>query len=376
MNIGVISYILNPKSGSRAPIDLAMSLKRQGHDVSFYAFSQNKDSQTLRRFRSKGIKTFVFEKSKIPFLNSFMDFFYFYRLVKKGDHQVINTHVPLPLFFSAWVTRVPVVLSYHGTQFNVLNERFLKENILINFLNQILNTVIYIKTLIPIKLASEVVAISRYTKNEVKVLFKRKVHHVHSGNAPQFFLNEVGKKKGSTDSYIKILSVSRITPYKQFEKIIDAFNKLTEKSKNLELTIVGSSPQPKYLDYLKSIKRPNVKILVGVSDKHLISLYKKCDIYTTADKYLFFGMPILEAASFGIPTVAFDYCAARELITHGETGYVARNSLEFEKYLRKMIEDSKLRAKMGRAAKSRSDEFSWEKTANGYEKVFRKVLNK
>lgn len=153
-------------------------------------------------------------------------------------------------------------------------------------------------------------------------------------------------------------------------------NKLSKDYKDIRLTIVGSAPQPVYLRYLKTLINPPSRILTNVSETQLISLYQESDIYATADKYLFFGMPVLEAAVFGKPTVAFNYGAANEMIQHGKTGFVANNQEEFEAYLKLLIENRRLRNTMGRAAKLWAHNFSWEKTAKEYIKVFENLLKK
>jgi len=371
MNIGVISYILNPKSGARAPIEIAYALAKR-NQVSFYAYRQNKDLQTIKTLKKRGIKVILFNKSKTPIVGGVLDFLTLFKLLKTYEHEILSTHTILPLLSAARASGAPVIATYYGTQFNILAERFLKKNFLLTLLDKILNLVILTKTFLMVWIANEIVGISKYTAIEAKRKYGRICKVIYLGNAPKHFAETPGPSKKRKAS---ILTVSRITPYKQFEKIVDVVNILSERYK-LSLTIVGSAPQAEYLKYLNKIKGKNTKILTNISDKKLMGLYKASDIYVTADKYLFFGMPILEAASFGKPAITLDYCAASELIKHGETGYVARSSKEFERYLGRLVGDRKLRTKIGKAAKIRAGKFGWEKTAREYEKLFRKVLKR
>ena len=367
MNIGIVAYILNPKSGARAPIEIAKGLSKR-NKVTFYALSWNKHPGTIKQFKKLGIKVELFDRSGIPILGNTVDFLNLRQLLRSSNHEVLSTHTTLSLLIASVLSGKPTINTYYGTQFNVLNERYLDKNIVIDFLNKLINAIIFVKGFLLVRLPNEVVGISAYTAREAKKLYGRDISYLYLGNAPKHFSKSKSKFKSK---FVNVLSASRITPYKRFEKIISVVKDINNSRVNLY--IVGSAPQSKYLNYLKSIKSKETKILTNVSDKKLVELYNKCNIYVTADRYLFFGMPILEAASFGKPAVAFDYCAASELIEHGKTGYVAKTDDEFEKYLEKLLDRPKLRAKMGRAAKVRAGKFGWYKTAKEYENFFGKL---
>ncbi|OGM26995.1 hypothetical protein A3D00_05725 [Candidatus Woesebacteria bacterium RIFCSPHIGHO2_02_FULL_38_9] len=370
MKIGVIGYVLNPRSGARAALDLAYSLRKIGHEVHFYSFSLMKDPNTLKKFENDGIKVHLIEKSKTLFVGFFSDFYNLSKLLRKTKPDIVNTHIPLSLFLAPWANGIPTALSYHGTQFNVLDERMIEKNIITKPVNFVINIVIYLKTLISVRLATVVIGISKYTQKEAKRLYKRiDARLIYSGNAPSEFTTQT-KVYRAKNKKIKILSVSRITPYKQFEKTINAVRDIP----NVNLTIAGSSPQSKYLKFLRSLKNQNTKILINIPDTVLAGLYKECDIYASCDKYLFFGMPILEAATFAKPSVSLNYAAASELISHGKTGYVAKNQKEFEKYIKALVDSPSLRDKMGREATNWAKNFTWDKTAKNYEKIFKKIL--
>ena len=87
-------------------------------------------------------------------------------------------------------------------------------------------------------------------------------------------------------------------------------------------------------------------------------------------------MPILEAASFKLPTVALNNAAAKEVIKNKKTGFVASNLDEFKKYLELLLKNQKLRNSMGTKAAIFAKEFTWQKTAKEYEKVFVSLIKK
>ncbi|WP_461209341.1 glycosyltransferase family 4 protein [Desulfocurvus sp. DL9XJH121] len=133
----------------------------------------------------------------------------------------------------------------------------------------------------------------------------------------------------------------------------------------------------------------------------------KADLYRAADVFLSpvdnpqetFGLTILEAGAAGLPVVASDYDGYRDLVAHGETGFLAptmgpadTRSLDrmapliydneyhlflaqqtavdvpsLARYLGRLLQDPELRRTMGRAARARVEErFTWEKVVDAY----------
>jgi glycosyltransferase involved in cell wall biosynthesis/uncharacterized membrane protein len=368
MKIAVVSYICNPKSGSRAPIELAKALSGD-NQVSFFALSENKDSPTVKNLKQLGVVVILIHKSKFPIFGNLIDSVSLFKRLEDSRFDVISAHTTVSLLLACRATNIPLISTYYGTQFNVLGERILKKTLLVDTVDALLNLLIFMKGLILTRLPDQVVAISKYTAEEVQRLYKRRVGFVYLGNAPSHFIKTRLEKEKKTKT-INLLSVSRITPYKQFEKIIEAFKLIAKDVKNVRLIIVGSSPQKNYLKYLKSLASDKVEILTELEDSELIQLYEDNDIYVSADKYLFFGMPVLEATSFAKPAVALNFAAASELIVHGKTGFLAKDEKELVFYLKKVIQNRQLRKRLGQAAKAFSKKFSWEKTASKYKKVY------
>ena len=172
---------------------------------------------------------------------------------------------------------------------------------------------------------------------------------------------------------LSLLAVSRITPYKGFHLIVEALKRVKTKKK-IHLNIVGSQIKQNYVDYLKKIGGKNIDIIIDPTDQKLANLYQNSDIYVTADRYLYFGLPIVEAAQFSKPTISFNFAAASELIEHGKTGFITETSEEFSRYIKILAQDYKLREQLGKQAKIRSQQFSWDACSKRWEDVLRKFV--
>lgn len=82
-----------------------------------------------------------------------------------------------------------------------------------------------------------------------------------------------------------------------------------------------------------------------------------------------FGLVLAEANAAGVPVIAMDRGSCREVIAHGETGYLVNDEQEAVKYLRQ------LPAIDGRRCRARVQQyFSVESMVESYEKAYRTVL--
>lgn len=109
------------------------------------------------------------------------------------------------------------------------------------------------------------------------------------------------------------------------------------------------------------LKGSPVRVLGWLNRREALSYLKGIDIYLQTS--LWEGMPIavLEAMACGKPVVATDVVGNRDVVLHGETGFIARDEDEMIFFLKRLLEDEELRVKMGRSGRRRVEkEFSVE----------------
>jgi len=149
------------------------------------------------------------------------------------------------------------------------------------------------------------IANSITTKNRIAKYYKKFSKVIHPMiNLKDFTLN----KDYNRDYY---LAVGRLTPYKKFSLIVDAFNENGKKIK-----IVGSGIE--YED-LKKKAKSNIEFLRFVPDEELKEIYKKAKalIFPQIED---FGITPLEAMASGTPVIAFNKGGALETVKENETG--------------------------------------------------------
>jgi glycosyltransferase involved in cell wall biosynthesis len=91
------------------------------------------------------------------------------------------------------------------------------------------------------------------------------------------------------------------------------------------------------------------------SAAELQQYYRAADIFVWPAINEAYGMVLLEAAQAGLPSVAGDSGGVGDIVSHGETGLLAKSgdAPEFAAALQILLDDAGLRAKMGDAAMQR-----------------------
>jgi glycosyltransferase involved in cell wall biosynthesis len=211
---------------------------------------------------------------------------------------------------------------------------------------------------------SDVVANSNEVKNRIKnnKLYKKKITVIHPGaNIPDKYIEY--------DVNIKriFLIPGRIMWQKRIEVVIEAFNNLKDKDKNIELVIMGTvdSKSEKYLATLKNkiLYNSNVKILANPDDDtyHNMFLKSYCIIFSAECED--WGIVPIEAMSLGKPVIALNQCGPKESIVHKKSGYLINDFTPnaFINGINYMCSLSiKEYNKMSRFSYEHSKKFSWD----------------
>lgn len=106
-----------------------------------------------------------------------------------------------------------------------------------------------------------------------------------------------------------ILSVATLNKRKNIQMLIDAYNQINTKNK---LVLVGASNNAKFNNTNNNI------IFTGyISDDELKILYKYSLLYVFPSIYEGFGIPIIDAQSFGVPVLCSNIPVFREIAGNG-----------------------------------------------------------
>ncbi len=164
-----------------------------------------------------------------------------------------------------------------------------------------------------------------------------------------------------------LVTVSRLVPHKQVEHALWVVQRLRPEFPGLRLRVVGSGwwAQP-LLELRQELGlTDSVDFLGHVDDVEKFEELSQAWVHVLPSLKEGWGLSIVEAASVGVPTVAYRSAGGvRESIVHGLTGVLAEDLDDFVEQVRRLLLDARLRADMGREARRRSDTFNWITTTD------------
>ncbi len=164
-----------------------------------------------------------------------------------------------------------------------------------------------------------------------------------------------------------VVSISRLVPRKGMDVLIEAAGRLAFSYPDLVLAIGGDGRELGQLRRLAQQSPATVRMLGAVSDEDRAALLGAADVFVMACRNRWlgleqegFGIVFLEAAAAGVPQIAGDSGGASEAVVDGVTGLVVGspgNAGAVAEALRSLLADPTRRRRMGRAARSRVQEF-------------------
>lgn len=225
--------------------------------------------------------------------------------------------------------------------------------------------------------AHAVLTVSEFSKKEIVEtlnLDADKIHVIHS-NVP--FHNKPSKDEilnFERDSKVEryILAVSSMDPRKNFERLVNAFQKIEDKS--VKLYIIGMS--------FKAFNTPNLQKLIGdniylpgyISDDALQNMYQNALLSVYPSLYEGFGLPPLESMTYGCPAINSDIPALRE-VSEDATLYVdPYDEEDITMKINQLLHDENLRKDLQLKGLEQIKKYSWEKSAKQVYDLAKKYL--
>lgn len=152
-----------------------------------------------------------------------------------------------------------------------------------------------------------------------------------------------------------ILTVGKLEPRKNLEKLVKAFNSIDQKK--VDLYIVGMNGWGN----VTVEQSPQIKLLGFVSDEKLAELYRTCLFFVLPSVYEGFGYPIAEAMSYGAPVTTSNSSSMREIAGDTALLFDPHDEDSIANALKKLISNQDLRASLSKKGLARVKDFTWKK---------------
>lgn len=213
--------------------------------------------------------------------------------------------------------------------------------------------------------ADELFVNSEYSKKIVRDFYKRDGIVIYPGvnsdiSEPILFENKENR----------ILTVGRLSKFKNIDIAINAFSKIEKKETSLY--VIGDGEEKSNLINLtkKLGVSEKVKFFTDISDKEIAEHYAKAKLFILASKNEPFGLVSIEAMANGTPVIADASGGPNETILDNKTGRVIDCTIENLKMtIDELLKDEeKLKQYSIDAALHIKNNFSWEAAAEKIKK--------
>lgn len=284
--------------------------------------------------------------------NTLLDYYYY-----KGEFDIFHPTY-YDLSFLNCIKGKPFVLTVH----DMYNEIFcIDSGNVISLKKELINR------------ADRIIAISENTKNDILQIYnidETKISVVHHG----FRAIKCLIKPNIQIESPYVLFVGGRGDYKNFDRFIRAFAYLRTKYVDLNLICTGN---PFSQDELLSFRKLNISERVYhcfSTEEELAWLYTNAEFFVFPSLYEGFGLPLLEAFNYGAPSLISDTSCFPEI---AENAALYFNPYDIDSMIccmDKFLSSTSLKKCLIERGKLRVKQFSWEKTSEKTNAIYKSLL--
>lgn len=353
---------------------LANSMAQRRHEIKVFTTSVNSkdvieeyDNIKIYRYGSK----FKIEKRNVP-----------RKLFQEPlNHplDIIHAHSSIPIAVFAAIRcankkRVPFILTYHGDSQEDFGSFF--HRTIISFYNKHLLGKVFSS-------ADVIISPSEYYIDESRFLgkYRDKIVVIPNGiNLEEFdipYSKEECKRKFGLNGKNVVLFVGTLYPLKGPHVLLKAIPKVIKEHEDTIFVFAGSGNVDEYKKISKELGVEKYVRFTGYVDVGKPFYYRAADVFVLPSHEEMFPMVLLEASASGLPMVVSDLDTLKCIIEEGYNGLFTKRGDEknLADAIIYLLENEDVREKMGKNARKKVEDYSWERIAEETEKVYTEVIN-
>ncbi|MBU0981548.1 glycosyltransferase [Patescibacteria group bacterium] len=310
---------------------------------------------------------------KSEFSNPFMRLWYmiavfFYLLFKGKNYRLAHSHCAsacVPMKFASWITRVPTMVTVHGSM--IFSKGF--------SVKKMLEKVIYLET----KYSKEITVSENFLKAKN---VNQHIPVIANGvDVERFDAIQAEKRSESFD----VLFVGRLDYVKGLDVLISAMKKVVESTefikskKDFQLHIVGTGSEKNALE--KQIEKLGLQGLVKfhgkVTGDPLVAIYKSADLFVLPSRTEGFPLSLLEACAAKLPVLATNVGDNSKLVIEKENGYLVapEDQEELSYYLELFVLNPGLRQMGEKSYDLVLQEYTWHRVSEKMVHIYESVMS-
>jgi len=273
----------------------------------------------------------------------------------KFKPDLIHIHTPLQIMLAISAKiylGVPLVLTYHGTDFNRLKRR----KILLKLVHFFVDHTICISEDI--------------YKQIIQIENSKNISYVPNGVDLSLFKND------NTEKLDQIINVGRLAWQKGLPILIEAFAKFVKLNPNFKLIIIGDGEERNnIINIINRLEIEKNVILEGLSSqKEIVDKLNQSKFFVMSSISEGFPKALIEAMACGLPCISTDVGSCSSIISGAGLAIEKENVDQLFESMVKMIENKSLRDNFSKKAIKLSKQYSWDTRNNKVEDIYNSLM--
>ena len=172
-----------------------------------------------------------------------------------------------------------------------------------------------------------------------------------------------------------VMFVGNQMPHKNFIRAAKAFDLAQKRLKNRKISMIAVGISQEFFDKSEVANVKNITCLTYLSPGKLQSVYKGAGVMLFPSLYEGFGIPPLEAMSFGIPVVSSNCSCMPEVLGDAYISVDPLNIEEIARGLQTIYTNRSIRDSLIGRGKHRVKQFSWRESARKIVRIYGELLS-
>ncbi len=226
--------------------------------------------------------------------------------------------------------------------------------------------------------SDEVTTVSEFLKNETRRVIGfdgpiEVIHNFYERGVPLQSRESLRAELGIRDDQVMLVHTSNLRPVKRIDLLLETVARIRPSDSFRLVIVAGGSFSP----YVEMVQRLGLqdRIIVRESVPEVESYMQAADIGLFTSESESFCLSILEAMSFGCPSVATRVGGIPELMIENKCGLLVDfgDADALARQVERLISDKELRERLGKNGKIRAENFfSADRLVPMYESLYRK----
>ncbi|MBQ3325599.1 glycosyltransferase [Candidatus Saccharibacteria bacterium] len=191
--------------------------------------------------------------------------------------------------------------------------------------------------------------------------------------------SKICKKYNINPNKLRVVYIGRVDPEKSINIVIDAYAKIAKQFPDSEFVIVGDGIARNDLE--KEVKErgleQQIRFLGKIMPPETVEIYRSGTLFATASETETQGIVLIEAAAVGLPLVAVDAGAVKELCQNKKNGILCKpgDVDGIARAMKKILSDKKLQASLSAGSVEISKKHDLNYTLNQFIEIYKKAID-